>query len=358
MKKRILIALVVVLALAATVSVVWANGSGLVSYWPFDEEDGTTAHDAVNGNDGTLTNMTPPGCWVSGKFGNALSFDGANDYVNCGAAVDNTIATGATLEAWIKPAVQKHAGIISNDYTLGNKKGYDFFLWNASDPHGRLYIDFGNGAAVGRTWWAIPGADWYGQWHHVAATWDGSTVRLYVDGSEVATALLSGNYSDPGKDTLIGGIYYGTLPYCPFDGLIDEVGIWNRALSAEEIAFLALPDVSIDIKPGSEPNSINLGSNGVIPVAILSSNIFDATQVDPATVTLAGAGVAVKGKANNLLAHQEYVDGDGLLDLVVQVETQNLDVGEFQDGYAILEGRTFDGLPFRGQGEIVIVPAE
>jgi len=360
MKKRVLIALVVALALAAIASLVWANMGGLVSYWPFDEEDGTTAQDAVNGNHGTLTNMSPPGCWVSGKFGNALSFDGANDYVNCGAAVDNTIATGATLEAWIKPAVQKHGGIISNDLTYGSKKGYDFFLWDAYDPYGRLYIDFGNGTAYGRTWWAIPGADWYGQWHHVAATWDGSTVKLYVDGSEVGTAAsLSGPYSDPAKDTLIGGIYYGALPYCPFEGLIDEVRIWNRALTPAEIAYnYALADVVIDIKPGSDPNSINLGSKGVIPVAILSSDIFDATQVDPDTVSLAGAGVAVRGKSNKSLAHHEFVNGDGLLDLVVQVETENLDPTAFQDGVVILEGRMFDGLPFRGQDEIVIVPPE
>ena len=352
MKKRMLIALVVVLALAATASVVWANMGGLVSYWPFDEEVGTTAYDAVNDNDGTLTNMSPPDCWVSGKFGNALSFDGANDYVNCGAAVDDTIATGVTLQAWIEPAGKQRGGIISNDLTYGSMKGYDFFLWD-HDTYGRLYIDFGSGA-LGRAWWTIPGADWYGQWHHVAATWDGSTVKLYVDGSEVATALLSGNYSDPGKDTLIGGIYYGALPYCPFEGLIDEVGIWNRALSADEIAALA--SVDIDIKPGSDPNSINLGSKGVIPVAIFSTPGFDATQVDPETVELGGAGVAVRGKGNKSLAHQEYVNGDGLLDLVIQVETENLNPVAFQDGLATLEGRTFDGLPFFGSDQIVIVP--
>jgi len=123
---------------------------------------------------------------------------------------------------------------------------------------------------------------------------------------------------------------------------------------------LAKIEVDIDIKPGSYPNSINLGSNGVIPVAILSTADFDATQVDPGTVTLSGAGVAVKGKGNKYLASQEDVNGDGLLDLVVKVETENLEPGAFQDGYAVLTGETnYMGMliPIEGKDEINIVPA-
>jgi hypothetical protein len=80
--------------------------------------------------------------------------------------------------------------------------------------------------------------------------------------------------------------------------------------------------------------------------------------VDPETVELAGSGVAVRGKSNKYMAHQEDVDGDGRLDLVVQVATENLIPGDFQDGYAILTGETFDGYLFQGQDEITIVPPE
>ncbi|HUU98732.1 MAG TPA: hypothetical protein VM487_23620 [Phycisphaerae bacterium] len=115
-------------------------------------------------------------------------------------------------------------------------------------------------------------------------------------------------------------------------------------------------NVEIDIKPGSYPNSINLGSHGLVPAAILSSDSFDATAVDPASVTLAGAGAAVRGNGNRYMAHEEDVDGDGLTDLVIQVETENFDPDEFQDGYAILAGETFDGVLFEGFDEIRIVP--
>jgi hypothetical protein len=116
-------------------------------------------------------------------------------------------------------------------------------------------------------------------------------------------------------------------------------------------------EVSIDIKPGTNPNHVNLGSHGVLPVAILSSDSFDATQVNPETVKLAGAEVAVRGKGNKYLAHEEDVNGDGLLDLVLQVETENLDPPDtFQDGFVTLTGSTLGGEEFEGKDEIVIVP--
>ena len=116
--------------------------------------------------------------------------------------------------------------------------------------------------------------------------------------------------------------------------------------------------VSVDIKPGSYPNTINLGSNGVIPVAMLSLDEFDATTVDPETVSLAGASVAVRGKGSKYMAHEEDINNDGLMDLIVQVETQNLNEDSLQQGYALIAGSTYDGISFEGSDEIVVVPPE
>ena len=124
------------------------------------------------------------------------------------------------------------------------------------------------------------------------------------------------------------------------------------------------PEVEIDIKPGSDDNSINLKSRGVVPVAILSDSDtnFDATAVDPAKVFFAGAGVAVRGKGNKYLASKEYVNDDDLLDLVVKVETKNLVPGEFAEGGAYLRiHETSDQASpvlYEGWDEIKIVPPE
>ena len=118
-------------------------------------------------------------------------------------------------------------------------------------------------------------------------------------------------------------------------------------------------NVEIDIKPGSDDNTINLGSNGVIPVAILSTPDFDATTaINPDNVFLAGSSVAVRGKGNKSLASQEDVNGDGLMDLVVKVETENLDPGTFQDGIAILEVIVDNTVVYEGSDSINIVPPE
>ena len=113
--------------------------------------------------------------------------------------------------------------------------------------------------------------------------------------------------------------------------------------------------MDIDIKPGSDPNSINLSASGVVPVAILSSDTFDATTVDPDTVSLAGAKVKMVGKSNRFLCHQEDVNADGRLDLTCQVENLTLFLTEEGQTIAVLEALTFHGLPIRGQDTVNIV---
>jgi hypothetical protein len=120
--------------------------------------------------------------------------------------------------------------------------------------------------------------------------------------------------------------------------------------------FCDIIPVNIDIKPGSYPNAINLGSQGLIPVAIMSTEDFDASTVDPATVELGGSGVAVRGKGPRLMARMEDINGDGALDLVIKLETANLDPGSFQNGEVFLNGQTYDGQLIKGSDEITIVP--
>ncbi len=122
-----------------------------------------------------------------------------------------------------------------------------------------------------------------------------------------------------------------------------------------EPALDPLTLVTIDIKPGSDLNSINLGSNGNIPVAIFSTDTFDATTVDPATILLAYAGVKERGKNGDLMSSFEDIDIDGLDDLLIHIDTQAL-VLSYDDVEAQLTGETFDGLSIVGTDAIRIVP--
>lgn len=119
--------------------------------------------------------------------------------------------------------------------------------------------------------------------------------------------------------------------------------------------FTQVKKVRIDIKPGSEPNSINLGAAGVIPVAILSAGDFDATSVNPETVSMAGASVKMVGKSGKYLCSTEDVNGDSLVDLVCHVYTAQFMIEE-GSSIAVLEAKTYSGQPIRGEDSIRIVP--
>ena len=122
-----------------------------------------------------------------------------------------------------------------------------------------------------------------------------------------------------------------------------------------DIASLQINDsgVNIDIKPMDDSNSINLGSKGVTPVAILSSPTFNPMMVDPHTVFLAGASVKIAGN-KNLLVHAEDVNEDGIDDLVCHFETAQLLLNE-GDSIAVIEAQTFNGIQIRGQDSVRIV---
>ena len=122
-----------------------------------------------------------------------------------------------------------------------------------------------------------------------------------------------------------------------------------------ETSTTALISVVIDIKPYSEANSINIGSAGVIPVAILGAVDFDVANVDPASVSLAGASVKLVGKSDKYLCHQDDVNLDGFIDLICQIYTAQFFI-EAGETTAILEAVTFDGTKLRGEDVIRIVP--
>ena len=117
--------------------------------------------------------------------------------------------------------------------------------------------------------------------------------------------------------------------------------------------------VEIDIKPGSERNPVNPKSQGVLPVAVFSSSTFDATDVDPSTVLLAGAPVAQNPDDGGWMIHEGDENGDGLMDVRLHFETEDIDVELLVDGeYAILTGITFGDIEFMGWDNVTIVPKD
>lgn len=188
---------------------------GLVGYWKLDDGSGTTATDSsTNGNNGTLTNGPT---WTTGQIGGAVQFDGSNDSIEISSvpALNGTF----TYSAWIN-LNSTPGGTVSIADKGSNLRNLEIL--------GGGYLSFWTGFNAQTTTTVSTSI-----WHHVVGLYDGTTTRLYVDGvlSNSATGTAS---SDSANTLSIGG--FGGARYFP--GKIDEVRIYSRALSADEISKL------------------------------------------------------------------------------------------------------------------------
>jgi hypothetical protein len=203
--------------------------TNLKCYWKLDENTGTSAADSSGtGNTGTLTNSPT---WTTGKVSYGVSFDGTNDYIIRSSASSLPMANATqTISCWIYVASTPTARKTAVCATNATQTGYGSFIGY------RSATEFGvwryNGTAVVTTT-TLPTA---GYWHHVAYVVNGSNKYLYIDGSQAATSTAT-------LDTMAqlrinaGRSAAGTDYWA---GKVDEVRIYNRALSSTEISALAL----------------------------------------------------------------------------------------------------------------------
>jgi hypothetical protein len=217
------------LGTSATVTVTVSNTavSGLIAAYAFDEGTGTTTADATGkAHTGTLTGAT----WTTtGKNGKALSFNGTSNYVTVADANDLDLTTGMTLEAWVRPSALTPSGwntVVMKEETA-TTLAYSLYA-NDGNPWPSITVRVGTAdrEAIGTS--APP----LNAWTHLAATYDGANLRLYVNGVQVGALAQTGNMVTSTRALRIGG---NTVWGEYFNGLIDDVRIYNRALSAAEI---------------------------------------------------------------------------------------------------------------------------
>lgn len=376
--RNVLVWAMIVILLTTGITVADIN-DGLVAYYPFND---TANDESGNGNHGTLMgNASAPG---------VLCLDGNEDYVfvpdsaSLHLSTKGTIATLINLDSTIDVSHGKYVGIVTKMVGSTNPSQLEFELYY----HPRLPV--GDGSYVpllegfvcdnshvdyARYTRMDPRDD---TWHHLAMKWDSTVAKpyisLYLDGSLVDKRALTGSgITAKGFPMYIGRHKHDTTGlWYYFKGMIDEVRIYNRALSESEIEELALGDfqvdVDIDIKPGSCPNPLNVKDKGVLPVAVLGIKDFDVFNIDPASIRLEGVApvrssyedvaTPVSNKTDDCDCTTE--GPDGYLDLLLKFDTQEIvaALGGVYDGdvfLLILTGEDLAGTPIEGTDCVVII---
>jgi hypothetical protein len=208
--------------------------------YSFDNNTGTLATDySGNSNNGTLTNGP---AWTTGKYGMGLSFDGINDYVQVKNSSTLSLGSNGTLEAWVKVnTLGKWHGIIAkgsansdpaNSYAIEINNSNNFLCILGNGVTSRVLTSSSTVVA--------------GQFYHIACAWNGTTIQMYVNGTQnasVAQAITPAVNTAP----LSIGQFGGNSD--PTSGIIDEVRIYNRALSATEVQT----DMNTPLAPTSAP---------------------------------------------------------------------------------------------------------
>ncbi len=236
---------------------------GLVAAYSFNEGSGTSAADASgNGHSGAISGAT----WsTQGKFGNALAFDGVNDWVTVNATSLLNLTTAMTLEAWVFPTTTSGVrDILIKEGT--NADIYNLYARNwRGRPEANVLVGGANRVAEGTAAQA-PAAN---VWTHVAGTYDGTTLRLFINGVQAASVNRSGPIATSTGPLRIGGnSLWGEF----FQGRIDEVRIYNRALTQAEIQT----DMNTPVGGGSSDTTPPLRTNGS-PSGTLAAGTTQAT---------------------------------------------------------------------------------
>ena len=202
--------------------------TNLVAHYTFDEGAGATVGDSSgNGNNGTVVGVPQ---WVSGKIGGAMLFSGFENYVDCGDDASLVLQDAVTVACWIKVAAfsatwETIVSMGDDSYRMGRGPGDGdsiHFGSNGIDSGGHL-----NGTTIVTT----------DTWRHAAIVYDGTTKYIYIDGFEDARKATSGQIDASSYNFYIAENAQATGRY--LNGAVDDLRVYGRALSPEEVAGLA-----------------------------------------------------------------------------------------------------------------------
>jgi hypothetical protein len=210
----------------------------LRAWWEFEDAPGDGVLDSSgNGHTGGCAGTTCP-TQAAGRIGMAYDFDGADDYVRVPGGGDLATGSAVTISGWVFLREVTNQAPLSKPFHVNGSADTNSWQYEVDSP--------AQGCLTGPTKVCTADVVVFDQWQHFAAIWSGAGKRLYLDGTMVMNQPAILQYD--GSDVVIGADYHldpdtgaMTSTFVHVDGLIDEVRIYNRALSDDEITALANP---------------------------------------------------------------------------------------------------------------------
>jgi|GEM_PF-6240955 hypothetical protein len=210
---------------------------GLIAHWAMDETSGIVVSDVSgHGNDGTLIDMDVPAAWSLGYHDNALMFDGVDDYITVPHHASQNLELGYTFVAWMYFDSTAIVSVHGANISKGNIGGWGS-RWLIGRTHaggaivdGKIRLNVGHNFNLNFSGWDYP----VDEWVHVAVTWNGNNISYYANGVLVFSAAWN---TPPNANTgdLIMGTGRSNWGHEFFKGALDDVRLYNRALSLFEI---------------------------------------------------------------------------------------------------------------------------
>jgi glucose/arabinose dehydrogenase len=248
---------------------------GLVAAYAFNEGTGLSVADASgNGTTGTISGAA----WTTaGKYGNALTFNGTSNWVTVPDSASLDVTSGLTLEAWVRPSTIAGWRTVFTKETGGGEV-YQLYASNGATPVAYLSTTTGGDQGFGAGA-ALP----LNTWTHLAATYDGSALHIYVNGNLAGTQSVSGAILTSTSALRIGG----NGPWGEyFSGQLDELRVYNRALTATEIG--QDENTAITTSADTTPPTVTAVSPASAATKVIATTGVKATfseAIAPATIS-------------------------------------------------------------------------
>ncbi len=318
----------------------------LAAKWTLNENTGTLAADSAGNNNGEIAGAS----WTTGTSGSALDFNGIDNYISVNNSSNLNPTKALTVSAWIKwdidPATGKAwAQILSKNgdsqYQLQHNSDNSAFEFAINTTSGRKYL-------IGKTN-VLPNI-----WYFVVGTYDGSMEKLFVNGNLDASAIISGNLITSAGPLNIGRRSVENDRH--FSGKIDEVSMWSRALSSDEVMSLYLEDKNAEdsnVKPIEKPVISNVsavqdagadivkisydlstGDSDNVQVVLEISDDSGNTWADPLTGMTGDFGTEITAGSGKTIILDAGIDFEGKENANMRIRLQAASAGQNTSDYA------------------------